>query len=460
MRRADAASAAHFSQPVRQILLMLIVLGLVGVGGTLAYRRIWPIFESNPWLNGTIAAVFALGVLTCFWQVVQLVASVSWIERFASRRVTALKNRVAPRTEGDGDAPPSLLAPLATLLGSTGPTAGLISTTAARSIQESVAARINEARDVTRYLSQLLIFLGLLGTFYGLATTIPGVVETIRALAPREGETGVQMFGELMTGLESQLGGMATAFSSSLLGLAGSLVVGLLDLFAGHGQNRFYRELEEWMTGFTRVGLAGPDDDGASLDHAAMAHFLDQLAQQTVALSEFYAQRDALHEQDQIAADERARGMARSVERLAEHVLSDGETAIERAAHLAHTLGRIADGQERLLAATTAAGQRPEGDPAARVGLRAVEGALHRLADGQERLILLTEAAAESRARSEDNPEARLHLRSIDSALQRMAEEQSANMADMLVDLRADLAVLTRTVRALGEPLPPSDHGA
>ena len=412
-RGAPAAprAAPQFSQPVRQILMMLVVLGLVAAGVTLAYPRIAPIFRASPWLNGAIIAVFALGVLTCFWQAAQLVGSVSWIERFAARRRTALQNGVAPRAAGDGDTPPSLLAPLAALLGTAGPTAGLISTSSARSIQESVATRIEEARDITRYLAQLLIFLGLLGTFYGLATTIPGVVETIRALAPRPGETGTEMFGELMTGLESQLGGMATAFSSSLLGLAGSLVVGLLELFASHGQNRFYRELEEWMTGFTRVSLADPEAPG-TLDHAAIAGFLDQIAAQTVALSEFYANRDAIHAADQAEADERAILTARSVEKLAEHMLADGEAAVERAAYLAHALGRIAEGQDRVVAAV-------EARPAPREG----EG---------------------------DEAEVRLRLRSIDQSLQRLAAETGAARADMLTDLRADLAQLTRAVMALG----------
>ena len=93
-----------------------------------------------------------------------------------------------------------------------------------------------------------------MGTFYGLATTVPAVVETIKSLAPKEGQSGLEVFEGLMIGLESQLGGMGTAFASSLLGLAGSLVVGLLELFAGHGQNRFYMELEEWLSSISKIG--------------------------------------------------------------------------------------------------------------------------------------------------------------------------------------------------------------
>jgi hypothetical protein len=132
----------------------------------------------------------------------------------------------------------------------------------AKSVLDSVGARMEESRDITRYIANLLIFLGLLGTFFGLATTVPAVVETIRSLQPTEGEEGLAVFGRLMDGLEDQLGGMGTAFASSLLGLAGSLVVGLLELFAGHGQNRFYREMEEWLASITRVSLSSGDGEG------------------------------------------------------------------------------------------------------------------------------------------------------------------------------------------------------
>jgi len=401
---AKEGSRPHFSQPVRSILLMLLVLGLVVAGAILAYAGIWRIFSSNLGLNGAILGVFVLGVLTCFWQVAELVGSVSWIERFAARRASALEAGVAPRAENDTDRAPRMLAPLAALLGAKGPEGGLISTTSSRSILDSVAARVDEGRDITRYLAQLLIFLGLLGTFYGLATTIPGVVETIRGLAPRPGESSAELFAQLMNGLESQLGGMATAFSSSLIGLAGSLIVGLLELFVTHGQNRFYRELEEWMTSFTRVSLA--DTGSGALDRATLSGFLDQIAQHMQALTEFYAARDEIYEQDQLAADERALVMARGVERLTQHILADGDAHATRAAQLTEALTRLAKGQERLIEAT-------------------------------------------ARRVSADDAEERMRLRSIDGAVTRMAEELGSSRADMMVDLRADLANLTRAVKAL-----------
>ena len=121
-----------------------------------------------------------------------------------------------------------------------------INASSTRSILDSVATRIDEVRDITRYIVNTLIFLGLLGTFYGLATTVPAVVDTIRSLAPQEGEGGVEVFNRLMSGLEAQLGGMGVAFASSLLGLAGSLVVGLLELLPGTGKTGF---IESWKSG-------------------------------------------------------------------------------------------------------------------------------------------------------------------------------------------------------------------
>ncbi|MEN8895439.1 MAG: biopolymer transporter ExbB [Yoonia sp.] len=245
---------------------MLIVLGLVGAGIYLGFEQLNAIFWSNPYLNGAILFVFVSGVLSCFGQVYQLMRSVGWIEGFTKHK-----------TGSEADVAPGLLAPLATLLRSRGARMQL-SSSSGRSILDSVAQRIDEDREITRYIGNTLIFLGLLGTFYGLATTVPALVETIRSLNPSDGESGADIFGRLQAGLESQLGGMGTAFSSSLLGLAGSLVVGLLELFASHGQNRFYRELEEWLSTITRLGFSTGEDGGG--ETGVMVEFMDHMAQQ------------------------------------------------------------------------------------------------------------------------------------------------------------------------------------
>lgn len=376
-----------FSQPVRQVVMMLVVSGLVGAGAYFAFGRISPIFLANPYLNGLILGVFLLGVLTCFWQVAQLVGSVSWIEGFA-----------ADRAGHEVTVPPRMLAPLAALLRSRTSRNSHISNSSARSILESVSARIDEARDITRYLINLLIFLGLLGTFYGLATTVPAVVDTIRALAPAEGESGMQVFDKLMGGLEAQLGGMGTAFSSSLLGLAGSLVVGLLELFAGHGQNRFYSELEDWLSSFTRLSLAGSDGEG-SVDGTGLADVIDQMANQVEVLTDLFAQTEA----GRMRTDDSLAKLAQSV-----HLMTEAM--------------------------------------AAGAGSNAV---LERIAAGQERLLTIIEKNAAEPAIDGGDAEARMRLRSIDVQLLKILEEVAAGRQEAVAELRSDLAQLTRAVRAL-----------
>lgn len=391
MKRPSREAEPLFSQPVRQVVMMLIVTGLVCTGGYLAFGAIKPIFSSNPWLNGTILAVFVLGVLGCFWQVVTLVSSVSWIEGFAAQR-PGHELTTAPR----------MLAPLAALLRGRASKSSHISNTSARSILESVSARIEEARDITRYLANLLIFLGLLGTFYGLATTVPAVVDTIRALAPQDGETGVEVFDKLMRGLESQLGGMGTAFSSSLLGLAGSLVVGLLELFAGHGQNRFYSELEEWLSSFTRIGLAGSDGEGG-VDHGGLADIVDQMTHQVEVLADMFAQTEA----GRMRSDEALARLLQAVQMMTATLDSNaGSIAV---------LERIAGGQDRVLAAIEKGIDRPAPPAPAEDG----------------------------------DAESRMRLRSIDLGLVKLIEEVAAGRQEAMAELRGDLAQLTRAVRAL-----------
>ncbi|MGC8202032.1 biopolymer transporter ExbB [Aliiroseovarius sp. PTFE2010] len=371
----------HFSQPVRQIVMMVLVLVLLGLGVYVMLPRVAPLFLANPYLNGFIALVFVIGVLACFWQVVQLIASVNWIERFTGFR-----------PKGGNDKAPRLLAPLAALMRGREANSQ-ISSTSARSILDSVATRIDEARDITRYLVNLLIFLGLLGTFFGLATTVPAMVDTIRSLAPTEGEGGVQVFSRLMGGLEAQLGGMGTAFSSSLLGLFGSLVVGMLELFASHGQNRFFRELEEWMSSITRIGFAGDSDGDTSAATAVLDHMSGQIDRMRILFSEA--------RQDQASVDARLMALAGTIEKLTERLDADGQAS----------------------------------------------AAMHRVADGQEKLAAILTRQAEDAAGQVD-AESRMRLRSIDVQLLRILEELSAGRQETMGELRADLAALTKAIRA------------
>ena len=380
--KREPKAQPQFSQPIRQILFMLVVIGLVGAGFYLGQAQIIAIYNSNPYLNGVILAVFVLGVLSCFNQVFLLIKSVRWIERFA-RDAGGHSYSTAP----------SLLAPLATLLRSRGARTQ-ISSSSSRSILDSVAQRIDEDREITRYIGNVLIFLGLLGTFYGLATTVPALVETIRSLNPGEGEDGADIFARLQTGLESQLGGMGTAFSSSLLGLAGSLVVGLLELFAGHGQNRFYRELEEWMSTITRVGLEG-DEGGSGADHGVMAAFVDQLGELMDTIQMSMGQID----QDREENDKRFASLAATVEQLTQTSRNDGTHEL---------LKRVADGQERLIKKLDDSG---------------MEGI---------------------------DAESRMRLRSIDVQLLRILEEMSAGRQESVGALRSELMTLANAIKDRG----------
>ena len=299
MTPSGTETSPKFSRPLRQVAGMLAVLALVAAGVSMAAPRVLPVFLANVYFNGFILFVFAVGVLACFWQTIQLNASVRWIERFAADRGAAAELR-APR----------LLSSLSSLLREHDGRKR-ISSFSSRSILDSVAQRIDEAREITRYITNFLIFLGLLGTFYGLAITVPAVVETIRGLVPREGEGGVEVFRRLIGGLEAQLGGMGVAFSSSLLGLAGSLVVGLLELLSGHGQNRFYRELEEWMSTITVLGVAGVEEGGGG-DHALVAALLERSEEQMEAFREVIADAEA----GRAAAEERFAALAASVTEL------------------------------------------------------------------------------------------------------------------------------------------------
>lgn len=375
----DPEAEPQFSQPVRQITSMLVVLALVAGGAYLAAPRVGPVFLANPYLNGFILVVFFIGVIACFGQVAQLIRAVRWIEGFASNRI-GHEITIAPQ----------MLASLATLLRSRG-VRMQISSSSSRSILDSVAQRIDEVREITRYIVNTLIFLGLLGTFYGLATTVPALVETIQSLTPNEGETGVDIFNRLQVGLESQLGGMGIAFASSLLGLAGSLVVGLLELFAGHGQNRFYRELEEWMSTITRVGFAS-GDDGGSGETAAMASVIDYMAEQMESLQLMFTQSDVSRSQ----VDDRMSDLVGAVDRLTIKLDQNDTNSV---------LLRVAEGQEALIAKLRDSG---------------VDGI---------------------------DAESRMRLRSIDVQLLRILKEMGAGRQEVVADLRNDITSLTRALR-------------
>lgn len=239
-RRAGSREYDPYKLASPQIYLwrMMIFLIIAAFLVLILYNQAAAAFMSNPGLNGVIIAVLAIGILLVFRQVLRLFPEIKWVNTF----------RIAePGIEAER--PPVLLAPMATLLGDRiGRMA--ISTQTMRSILDSILMRLDEDRELSRYLVSLLVFLGLLGTFWGLLETVTAVADTIRTLDVSSANTGV-IFEDLKEGLVAPLGGMGTAFSSSLFGLAGSLVLGFLDLQAGQAQNMFYNDLEDWLSTVT-----------------------------------------------------------------------------------------------------------------------------------------------------------------------------------------------------------------
>ncbi len=219
---------------------MIVFLILVGFISTILYAQMFQAFMANPGLNGLILAVLLLGIAYGFRQIFRLFPEVNWVNSF----------RIAdPGLEIDHT--PVLLAPMAALLRDRQGRMSL-STMSMRSLLESLASRLDEARDISRYMIGLLIFLGLLGTFWGLLNTVTAVGGVIESLDISENESGA-VLGELKQGLQAPIAGMGTAFSSSLFGLAGSLVLGFLDLQASQAQTRFYNDLEDWLSTVTDI---------------------------------------------------------------------------------------------------------------------------------------------------------------------------------------------------------------
>lgn len=222
------------SSPRIFLVRMVVFLALCAALAAVLHRQIFAAFLNNPGLNGVIFGVLAVGIILAIRQVARLFPEVEWVNSF---RLADPGLAVA--------APPTLLAPMAALLGERmGRMA--ISQTTMRSILDSIGTRLDESRDMARYLTGLLVFLGLLGTFWGLLETVSSIGQVISAL--QVGPDSGSVFEDLKSGLAAPLGGMGLAFSSSLFGLAGSLVLGFLDLQAGQAQNRFYTDLEDWLS--------------------------------------------------------------------------------------------------------------------------------------------------------------------------------------------------------------------
>ena len=226
-----SVEAPPLTPPRRYLVRMTVFLVLVGFLAFILHRQLWSAFLANPGLNGLILAVLMVGIVLAVRQVWRLFGEVRWVNDLHNETL------MPPDT-------PVLLAPMAGLIASRANRATLsVSTT--RLLLDSVAGRLDESRELVRYLAGLLVFLGLLGTFWGLIDTVGSVGRVIQSM--RTGQESGVMFDELKSGLAAPLQGMGLSFSASLFGLAGSLILSFLELQASQAQSRFYTELEDWL---------------------------------------------------------------------------------------------------------------------------------------------------------------------------------------------------------------------
>jgi hypothetical protein len=243
------------SSPRMFLVRMLVFLILLGLLVVILYRQIWTAFLANPGLNALIIGVLLTGILLAFRQVIRLFPEIAWVNSFRLADPGLAVER-----------PPVLLAPMAAILGDQAGRMAISSQTM-QGLLDSIATRLDEARDMSRYMTGLLVFLGLLGTFWGLIETVGSVGNVIKGL--KVGGDAGAMFDALRDGLAAPLAGMGISFSSSLFGLAGSLVLGFLDLQTSQAQNRFYTDLEDWLATTVRdLGVASADIVPSPMGHA------------------------------------------------------------------------------------------------------------------------------------------------------------------------------------------------
>ena len=367
---------------IRMVLFVIIALLFLAVINEPLSR----IFMANPPLNGLIAGVLLVGIIYTFRQVFQLGSEVRWLNRFA-----------ASGGHLDEEDNPVLLAPMAAMLRNRKSSSAPLSALSTRSILDSVGTRLDENRDISRYMIGLLIFLGLLGTFWGLLGTISAIGNTVNSLTVGSGDIS-NVFEELKSGLQAPLSGMSTAFASSLFGLGGSLVVGFLDLQSSQAQNRFFTELEDWLAEQTRVTSAGIGADGEGGNvNAYVTALLEQSAESIEQL------------QRTIAKSETGRGG------LAEAMTNLGA----QMANLNDTLS-----VQQQLMKTMAEGQH------------ALKSLLEKQAGGGE--IMLDQAS-------------RTHLRNLDVSLQQLTHSSDSGREQMTQDIRSEIKLLARTLSALGD---------
>ena len=377
------------SRPQRYLTRMALFLAIVIVIAAVLYPVLARAFLVNPALNGLILGVLLLGILYIFRQVLMLRPEVAWIERFQS-------NRPAAHEQQD----PVLLAPMARMLGERKGRFSL-SAPAMRSLLDGIGARLDEGRELSRYLIGLLIFLGLLGTFWGLIKTIGSVADVISGLSATTGDGDVgAMFSDLQEGIAGPLSGMGTAFSSSLFGLAGSLVLGFLDLQAGQAMNRFYTDLEDWLSGVTRLSSGV----GIESEHSVPA-YLQALLEQTAENIESLQRTVAQSEEGRRSANQNLLALTEKLSTLTDQMRTEQTLML-----------RLAESQVEL---------RP---------------ILQRLSD----------AFTGDQGFGMDDA-TRQHIRNMDVYTARLLEEAVTGRAQAVQEIRSEIKLLARTIAALAE---------
>ena len=380
------------TRPIVYLVRMVLFLALVGGLGVYLEPVLRPIFGNNPELNGLILGVLLFGILWNLIQVLRLTTEVTWLDTYQNAR-SRLATVRAPR----------LLAPMASMLagregqgreGQGEQRRLTLSATAMRSLLDGISSRLDEGRELSRYMTGLLIFLGLLGTFWGLLKTIGAVSDVIGNMSAGSGDLNL-LFDQLKTGLVKPLAGMGTAFSASLFGLSGALVLGFLDLTAGQAQNRFFNELEDWLASLTRLASGALAEGDASVPV-----YVQALLEQTA---------------------ENMEGLQR--------ILTRGEEGRVQASEAILTLN------DRLSMLTDT--------------MRANQQLMLRIAESQGALGPALQRLSDTQGGDEI---ARNHLRTIELTLNRILSDAEHGRTAMTAELRGDIRILTRTVAALAEP--------
>ncbi|MDP6388330.1 MAG: flagellar motor protein MotA [Alphaproteobacteria bacterium] len=373
------------TQPQRYLSRMILFLIVVAIAAGLLFPQLSQAFMANAVLNGVILGVLLIGIVHIFRSVTMLRREVAWVESFKRDSMTTTS-----------EASPRLLAPMATMLGERTSDRLRLSTTAMRSLLDGIATRLDEGREISRYFIGLLVFLGLLGTFWGLLETVKSISDVIGGLSVDGG--GVQsVFEDLKTGLKAPLGGMGTAFSSSLFGLAGSLVLGFLALQAGQAQNSFYNEFEEWLSGLTRLGTSNIGSEGDQPIPAYIQALLEQTA-------------DSLE------------GLQRTIARGEEGRID----ANNQIAQLSDSLRTLTE------------------------SMRAEQNLMLRLAESQMELKPVLTRLADAQAGGVDAALGN-HIRNVESLLGRLVEDSSQGRTESVQEIRDEIRLLARTIAAAAE---------